>query len=178
MHIRSLCLALAALPLAAAAGDIPGPTLDATMGFIHDQLEQQGVVRFVDNVHDQSSGRNWLSRHSMQVSDTAADPRTCTVSYRWELFHNSELLDEKDTLSIVLREVQKVRVKRRNKEYQDDSLGPLAYATQLTPPIYLVELRSPDGIDTIAFPDPRTATHVANAFIHAVELCGGSKTLY
>lgn len=176
MQIRSFWLALAALPLAA-AGDIPGPKLGATMAFIHDQLDQQGVVRFVDNVHDQSSGRNWLSRHAMQISDIVADPGSCTVSYRWELFHDSELLDEKDSASIKLREVRKVRVTRRNKEYQD-GLSPAVYSTQLTPPVYLVELRTSDGIDTFGFYDPRAALHVANAFIHGVELCGGSRTLY
>lgn len=177
MQIHSLWLALAALPLAAAAGDIPGPKLEPTMAFIHDQLDQQGVLRFVDNVHDESSGRNWLSRHAMQVSDISADPVSCTVSYRWELFQGGELLDEKDSASIRLREVRKVRVTRRNKEYQD-GLSPAAYSTQLTPPIYLVELRTAEGIDTFGFNDPRTALHVANAFIHGVELCGGSKALY
>jgi hypothetical protein len=178
MPKRLLCLALVALPLVA-LGDtaIPGPTLEATMSFIQDQLDQQGVVRFVDNVHDQASGRNWMIRFGVQVSDITADPRRCTVSYRWELFRDSEMLEQKDTLSIPLREVQKVGVRRRNHEFDND-LAASVYTTQLTPPVYLVDLRTADGIDSMAFHDVHTAAHVANAFIHAVELCGGSRTLY
>jgi len=97
-HLYTI-FALVFLP-ALRAQDVPpppkpveGPSLEATMKFIQDKLNEQGKVNYVTTLRNNQTN-TVMQTHSMSVKLTVnnADPASCTLSFTKELNNPASLV--------------------------------------------------------------------------------------
>lgn len=158
----------AVMPPPRPAGTNPGPTLDVTMKFIQDKLNDIGTINFKifwQTTNGVSENNNW----SIQVSNVVVDPAHCSVQYHWNsLFPNSDYV-------LNLKDVEEIKVVTPFIEVGNGAVSPSAVHSTITtdPALTAVVLIQPHGKHAFPFTDPEIADRVAKAFNHAVELCGG-----
>jgi hypothetical protein len=54
-----------------------GPSLEATMKFIHDKVSEQGKVNFAVFTHDDITGEDGAAQYSFEVTDLSLDATNC-----------------------------------------------------------------------------------------------------
>jgi hypothetical protein len=141
-----------------------GPSLEATMKFIQDKLNDLGPISYtLDNTDDGTV----INLYRSTVSSVVASAANCNISYKWKDEVPGILANEYD-VDIPLKEVESIKI--------DTIAAPDAYkATAIRPQTYvlLVHGAHNDQWDSLLFQDDALADRVAKALIHAIELCGG-----
>jgi hypothetical protein len=151
------------------------PSLAETMKFIQDKLNEIGTVNFAGYVHDSSNDSDGVQKFSATISNVAANPGACTLSYH-RLVYNNGRKEHNEDVSINLREVQSVSVLPDEQDWQMylARTGDSTKTVKDVPDISALVIKLPGGRDpTIRFYEQEIADRVAKALIHAVELCGG-----
>src|ERR1039458_6909560 len=65
-----------------------GSSLEVTMKFIQDMLNDVGSLNFVGYCHDNAVGTDWTIRDKVEFTNIVASPSSCQVSYHWYMARN------------------------------------------------------------------------------------------
>jgi hypothetical protein len=152
-----------------------GPSLEVTMKFIQDKLNEIGTVNFAGYVHDSSNNTDGVQKFSATFSNVVANPGACTLSYH-RLVFNSGSKEHDENVIINLRDVQSIAVLPDEQDWQMYLArnGEPTKTVKDVPDISALVIKLPGGRDpTIRFYEQEMADRVAKAMVHAVELCGG-----
>jgi hypothetical protein len=180
-----MCLAFLALSAASAQEKktVPPPpkpadegqSLEVTMKFIQDKLNDFGPVIFANYLHDDATGNNWTNRAKLEVTRVVADPAVCRVSYHWKTEFNGAVQQDID-ISFLLKQVSEIdamTMDDKNKQ-TNTALGHPTWSSRSDPPVFALKVRRTDQTYSIfPFYDEQLANRIAKAMVHAVELCGG-----
>jgi hypothetical protein len=152
-----------------------GPSLEVTMKFIEDKLNGIGTVNFAGYVHDASNNSDGVQKFSATISNVAANPGACSLSYHRLVFNNGSREHDENVL-INLRDVQNISVLPDEQDWQMYLVrtGDTTKTVKDVPDISALVIKLNNGKDpTIRFYEQGLADRVAKALVHAVELCGG-----
>jgi hypothetical protein len=152
-----------------------GPSLADTMKFIQDKLNEMGTVNFAGYVHDSSNNSDGVQKFTATISNVAANPSACSLSYHRLVFNNGSKEHNEDVV-INLREVHSITVLPDEQDWQMylARTGDSAKTVKDVPDISALVIKLNNGKDpTIRFYEQELADRVAKALVHAVELCGG-----
>jgi hypothetical protein len=152
-----------------------GPSLEVTMKFIQDKLNEMGTVNFAGYVHDSANNTDGVQKFSATISNAAANPGACTLSYHRLVFNNGSR-EHNENVSINLREVKNISVLPDEQDWQMylARIGDSTKTVKDVPDITALVFKLNNGQDpTIRFYEQDLAERVAKALVHAVELCGG-----
>jgi hypothetical protein len=154
-----------------------GPSLEATMKFIQEKIEQQGKLNYAAHVHDSQDGSNWVVPFSTLQTNIVANPTLCRISYHERRTRRDEVTAD-DDYWFALKAVQEMVVMSREQGLKraDTNAGHPTWDSKVDPPIWLIEARYKGGQNIFYFHEEEIANRVAKALVHAVELCGGGKT--
>jgi hypothetical protein len=153
-----------------------GPSLEVTMKFIQDKLNEQGKIGYVEFLQNVSDGSTNPDTHTNEISNMVADPGQCRISYhRRATSQGQTYKDENDVFS--LRDVQDIVIKPLEQyvtEWSAKNGQPNIICTSVSPAMTALIVRRPHGeLNYFDFSDAALADRVAKALTHAVELCGG-----
>ena len=158
-----------------------GPSLEATMRFIQDKIEDEGDLNWTQTF----KFKDIVSiHHSEKISNLRASSTDCRLDcVRRQTLRSSTGNEavEDDDFHIFLKDVLKIIVEK----YENSQMT-------IDPTIWLIQVqRLPTAdkkarferqgyvskyyTDNFKFRDEETANRVAKALVHAVELCGGGK---
>jgi hypothetical protein len=152
-----------------------GPTLEVTMKFIQDKLNEMGTVNFAGYVHDSANDTDGVQKFSATVSNAVANPGACSFSYH-RLVYNNGSREHNENVVINLRDVQNISVLPDEQDWQMYLVrtGDSTKTVKDVPNIMALVIKLNNGKDpTIRFYEQELADRVAKALVHAVELCGG-----
>ena len=148
-----------------------GPSLEVTMKFIQDKLNEQGPINYTETLR---SGNHLSVEWSHEVSNVTADPKTCIVSYHRRTSENNNnnksatAQDERSNL----KDVKKIVV------WSEEQLssGP-GVEVSVMPEVRDVVLYKAGDLNAglFEFLDDDLANRVAKALTHAVELCAAKR---
>ena len=152
-----------------------GPSLEVTMKFIQDKLNDEGAVKFVLLRHNAEEG-DIRRTVSQEISNVTTEPRKCQITYHVRGTYSSEgeTATNDSDCDLSVGEVKNIVV-IRGEQYLEEAVN--HSDSVITIPKFLVlEMRLPKGEKCVAFlKDEDMANRVAKALVHAVELCGGGK---
>jgi hypothetical protein len=153
-----------------------GPSLEVTMKFILDKLNDIGKVSFVTFVQNTTDGSTFSNIMTNQVSNAGVQQNLCWITYHWTTTKGGTTVSDM-AAGFPLRDVQDIVVKPF-AQYQselDASLGNPNFVTSSTNPALsaLLVRRAHGVVNLFPFTDADTANRVAKAMVRAVELCGG-----
>jgi hypothetical protein len=178
-----------------------GPSLQVTMKFIQDKMNQEGSVTFIQSSHDTITGESggpW--KHSSESTVAEIDPAgglSLKTVHVWPVAVNSDIF----TWQLSFKDVQKLEVLTQ-ADYANRSsakAGKPEWVTQIDPSVYVLVISMASGrtvsvhakmirgdqtpteekdanwteSSLLLFRDEETANRIAKAMVHAVELCGG-----
>jgi hypothetical protein len=172
--IASQGAAPASAPSAGAQG-ANGPSLEVTMKFIQDKLNEMGTVNFAGYVHEAADNSDGVQKFSSTISNAAVNPSACSLSYHRLVFNNGRKEHNED-VAINLREVKDISVLPDEQDWQMYLMrtGDSTKTVKDVPEIIALVIKLNNGKDpTIRFYEQGLADRVAKALVHAVELCGG-----
>ena len=152
-----------------------GPSLEVTLKFIQDKLNEMGTVNFAGYVHDSANNTDGVQKFSATFSNVVANPGACTLSYHRLVFNNGSK-EHDENVFINLREVKNVSVLPDEQDWQNYLVrtGDTTKTVKDVPNIIALVIKLNNGQDpTIRFYEQELADRVAKALVHAVELCGG-----
>lgn len=181
MRIVSIILSLMLITSAALAQAVPvppkpadsGPSLEATMRFIEDKLNDQGKVSYTLSFETagevQESGRI-----EQEISDVKANPATCELAWKTKYSWNGEL-KANNPRGFSFRTIEKLRVITEDDHWRELEEKTGAKVKHFTnPPVFLIiAFPASGGGHFFYFREDEIANRVAKAMVHAVELCGG-----
>jgi hypothetical protein len=154
---------------------VNGPSLEVTLKFIQDKLNTVGTVNFAGYVHDSANNTDGVQKFSATISNAAANPGMCTLSYH-RLVINNGSREHDENVVINLRDVQSIAVLPDEQDWQMYLVrsGDTTKTVKDVPEISALVIKLTNGKDpTIRFYEQELADRVAKAMVHAVELCGG-----
>jgi hypothetical protein len=188
-----VCLPEALLCPADAAGPRPAEaaaqTKIATFAAIQEQLSHTGALAFTLTLQDADDEDKIVKVDLVvQVTDVAADPGECRLSYRERVQKSAitndqslpvDLPDRDQSPRVDLRDVETVRTAAfESYENEWEAIAGFVY-TYTTPQVTTVLLVHPNhAVNWIAFADADTAKRVAEEMTQALKLCnpsGGAK---
>jgi hypothetical protein len=177
-----------------------GPSLDVTMKFIQDKVNQQGSIKYVESWSNTVSGSSSPSKESSVESHVVAiDPAgglslqqtfksltstsggTRTATGTWQmLFKDVEKLEVLNSMDFKHRK-SPTMVFQDDPPYYEIFFHLVAGKTVLHHTVRVESAnngKTPESDNNIGefvlhFRDEETANRVAKAIIHAIELCGG-----
>ena len=154
-----------------------GPSLQVTMKFIQDNLNDVGSISFVYYAHENREGRDWSVVNKYEASNIVADPAACRISYHWKDTSNGIVAADADR-QIPLRAVKDLVVRPGDQHLKQlaAAAGSPSLEFRVDPMFYVLALRMPKNEEFhFVFRDEDLANRVARAMVHAVELCGGGR---
>ena len=154
---------------------VNGPSLEATMKFIQDKLNEIGTINFAGYVHDSSNNSDGVQKFSATFSNVVANPGACSLSYHRLIINNGQT-EHNENVFINLRDVQSIAVLPDEQDWQMYLVrsGDTTKTVKDVPEISALVIKLTNGKDpTIRFYEQELADRVAKAMVHAVELCGG-----
>jgi hypothetical protein len=152
-----------------------GPTLETTMKFIQDKLQERGKMNFAVYTHDNADGKDYIDQYSGEASNIVADPAACSISFHSNIKRNGAVLVDTN-ISLSFRDVLDLAVMPEEQEFKKGyaAAGHPTWNPRVDPPLFLVVARrAGNQANGFLFVDEDTANRVAKAMVHAVELCGG-----
>jgi hypothetical protein len=152
-----------------------GPSLSATMQFIQTRLNELGNMYYAAYVHDNATGKDWTEQVSVETRNLIADSATCSIHYHLKNTVNGPVTYDHDE-SFNLHDVQSLEVRTgiQHRKRLDAGDGHPTWDARMDPPLFVLVIRqSGKDTDWFYFFDEDTASRVAKAMLHAVELCGG-----
>jgi hypothetical protein len=163
-----------------------GPSLEVTMKFIQDKLNDIGPVNFVMYLHDDINSSDGKGQNRIEVSNVVTNPTACRIDYHWrrkEEQNGKVIANEDSDVWFLLKVVQDIAVMPMEQVQKSlaAAAGHPSWSFRVDPAVYVLEVRRTDtkgtkGINAFAFFDEQLANRVAQAIVHAVELCGGGST--
>ena len=180
LFILSLCVV--AIPQSQPVAPPPkpadsGPTLEVTMRFVEDKLNEVGPVSYSatwQNHADNTSGSNQFTAAATAVE---ADAGGCKIAYHWRSVRDGQTTRDSDYW-FMLNAVREVVVRSGDdhlKKVNEDA-GQKQVEAHVAPPHWVVVLRRGGRSEnSFVFTDELMANRVARALTHAVDLCGGGK---
>jgi hypothetical protein len=199
--IATAAIAQKSVPLPPKPAD-SGPSLEVTMKFLQEELNEQGKVSIIHTGHDTLKNENggpW--KYVWEMSQVSAEPAACRLSWRVHFeWPNPAAVDEYN-LELSLRDVTKIEVISMRDEFNRESVkdGHPERISQTDPPAFFLvaymangksvhgrvhkgrpDNKSSDEEATYAlwkfpFGGEELANRVAKAMLHGVELCGGGE---
>jgi hypothetical protein len=155
-----------------------GPSLEVTLQFIADKINENGTINYVAFGQSTTDGSTFSKKFSKTFSQARPDAAQCTVSYHFKEIIDGQKMSDLDA-GVPLREVQDVVVMPLEQAItQSWAAGghPEMVVISVSPPFTVVKVRRLHGGDSnIEFADASFADRVAKAITHAVELCGGGE---
>lgn len=172
-----------------------GPSLEVTMKFIQDKMNDTGQIIYAESRHDIATREDYLRRKAAKIENVIVDSGSCSVSFRrleGDLFTTTELInDENHNLGRVdvivsLKDVADITVIPDIDE-ENQRWGGMWTVTQIAPPISVLRISTnhrikmvnpmnPTEITTkqvdLKFLEGKMVDRVAKALQHAAELCG------
>jgi hypothetical protein len=154
-----------------------GPSLEATMKFIQDKLNDIGPVNHAISVHNNAAGNDWTNQFKGKVTKVVADPSACRISYHWKLERDGAVVSDfdagysfKDVGDIVVTPLEQYLKK------MDTAAGHPQFNYSVDPPVFALQVRRTDTkrSDDLFISDEQLANRLAKTMVHAVELCGGA----
>jgi hypothetical protein len=160
-----------------------GPSLEATMKFIQDKTNGQGVVTY--NWRLASSEQP--DRTTSQQLDVLAEPATCSLKGKKKITEVDSADNRENTFALSFRDIKEITVESAETAWSKGY--PYKHFT-FSPPIFQLLLHAEQpaikshwkgatesssvvrDLEFI-FADEEMANRVAKALVHAVELCGG-----
>ncbi len=153
-----------------------GPSLEVTMKFIQDKLNDVGLINYAGYYHDNATGSDWTDRFQVQATGVVADPGACRVSFHWKTVRNGTTFADLD-VGFSLKAVGDIVVlpADQNQKAIDTAAGHPEWTCRIDPGVFVLNARRTDikGGNSFDFSDEQMANRVAKAMVHAVELCGG-----
>jgi hypothetical protein len=140
-----------------------GPSLEVTLNFITDRMNEQGKLQFTVYVHDAVSGHDSTRNLTIENGKMKFDAAKCTVG--------------KPPWEIKLKNVRDILVDPDLSHFVTMNPASLKITGSDRPsPILTVRYNGNKHSNSLfLFREPEMADRVAKALIHAVELCGGGK---
>ena len=166
--------ALAQTPPPSPSADA-GPSLEATMMFLQEKLQQQGPVSITAHVRDDAAGSSWIVQHGQEYSNVVADPADCKLSFHAKTITNGTITAEGDDY-ILLSEAEEIVVLPIEQDWRDgDSRhGHSTWTYHADPGAFVLRVNLKLGDhQSFYFYEADLANRVAKAIVHAVELCSG-----
>jgi hypothetical protein len=154
-----------------------GPSLETTMKFIQDKLNDMGMVAFSATFQNSQLGQQRTQPITNVYGNVVADSTQCRISY-----HRKGTNEGKTTVNqnftFSLRDVKKILVRpyeQANNEWLAATNSANGVSTISTSPqAFELSLRQIHGAENdFNLTDEDLAERLAKAFTHAVELCGG-----
>src|ERR1700722_15452767 len=149
-----------------------GPSLEETMKFVQDKLNDVGPVNFAQYLHDNATGTD--STHvqlKIERTNVVADSGACRVSYHHKVGADGSLNPGSDSW-FRLNAVVDVAVIPLQQLVERVSGHP-TYDTKVDPPVFVLRVGGTDKKHSdFFFFDEQMANRVAKAMVHAVDLCG------
>ncbi len=152
-----------------------GPSLQVTMKFIQEKIENVGPVNFVAYYHDNIAGNDWAVQFMNQISRVSADPSTCRIDYHLYLQRAGQKVFDLDKW-LGLKDIVNIEVMPLSQDFKGLSTkqGHPSWDNRIDPPVFgLYAEGEKIGRHYFEFSDEQMADRVAKALQHAVELCGG-----
>ena len=151
-----------------------GPSLEATMKFIQEKLEAVGPVNFIAYVHDDKTGKEWTNDYRLLLSQVHADPSACRIDLHWYAKMDANVIVDKD-VRFFLRAVRQVKVLPLAQDLDAKAAkgGHPEWVGRIEPAVFLLVAEQGDSSVELHVLDESMANRVAQAMVHAVELCGG-----
>ncbi len=154
-----------------------GPSLEVTMRFIQNKLNNQGPFSYIVFVRDEVSGQTWKNSWQTEESNFVADPGNCRIGYHNKIVRNSTTRQNEVT-SISLKAVESVSVITAEQTFQlaHTQAGSHNLSYRVEPAFFVLRIQREETLfDDLAFHDEGMANRVAKAMLHAVDLCGGGR---
>jgi hypothetical protein len=149
-----------------------GPSLDATMKFIQEKLNDIGKVSYIVNKQNAAMGQGIPVNHADEITNVFADANQCKISYHWRAWFDDRMPLDTDNW-ILLRSVEDIVVEPAEQLFTDPNAN---ITSSIRPSLTALSVRKVhDNIGLFLFTDPTLANRVAKAIVHAVELCGGGE---
>lgn len=160
-------------PAAASPDALKGPTLESTMKFIQEKLNEIGKVNYNVAFYDAGGNFNGGSRMSVEKNNVVADPGKCQISYHaWVEIDGK--VQPQSNYNFFLRDVQTITVMKAEKWIQEYGAGTSnpGGSVGVTPDTFFLVVKQTKGKEDRFALDEEMANRLAKAMIHAVELCG------
>jgi len=191
MNVIRRTLLLGALFLVATEHSIPqqavppppkpadsGPSLEVTLKFIQDKLNDLGPISFKQSLTNSSTGVSFYEPWTERVTSVVGNAGACSISYhlKEERGPQHQVTQDGD-FGISLKEAESVQIEKM-EQYSDamqqrGGSSNMAY-TASTPQTWILLIHRPHNVSNyLVFQDDDLADRVAKAMTHAIELCGG-----
>jgi hypothetical protein len=165
-----------------------GPSLETTLQFIQNKLGEQGAVGYYYEIHHPHS--KYKVFKSVWLTDISSDAASCQLNFRWHQTEVRPSIDDqiKDiTVSSSLQLVQSLEVMTAEHYQMAESVyGNPSQPAKVSSPAFVLVTRVKPKLPDLQthypwtdfyFNDESVANRVAKAMTHAVDLCGGGKTV-
>jgi hypothetical protein len=147
------------------------PTLEETLKFIAGKVNAEGEVKFEAYWRKADGSRGYIT-FSDDLRGTTYEAETCRVAYVWRPKRNGKTFDDLER-PFGLKDVNQIQVMSEVKSLNYDGTSEKTVVST-SQPITEVWLGLKFGqVRQFWFHDAKDAAAVAQAFGHAVELCGG-----
>jgi hypothetical protein len=160
-------------PAAASPDALKGPTLEVTLKFIQDKLNEIGKMNYNVSFYDAGGNFNSGSRMSVEKNNVIADPGKCQISYHAWVEVDGKVQPQAN-YNFFLRDVRAITVMKAEKWIQDYGAGTRnpGGSVGVTPDTFFLVVKQTKGKEDRFALDEVMANRIAKAMIHAVELCG------
>jgi hypothetical protein len=151
-----------------------GPSLEVTMKFIQDKLNGIGKVTYIVPYQNKHTGDTDTYTLTDEVSQVRTSSDQCTTIYHLrstfdgvESRNGDFSISFKDAQGVVLKPVE---------QFLNEQIPSGIYSATDPPLVAMIVRTSHPELDKyfmLPFTDSTLADRVANAMVHAIELCGG-----
>jgi hypothetical protein len=138
------------------------------MRFIEEQLGSIGPVNYVAYFHDSKTGRN-TNGFREQAAEVKANVPCCRIDYRMYF---------KSAKSFILKCLREIEVYPREQQLKEENAesGHPEWKARTEPSVFVLRVESTNVLpDSLLFFDESAAHRVAEAMVHAAELCGSKE---
>jgi hypothetical protein len=157
------------------------PSLAETMRFIQDKLNGQGSVIFAHYIHDNVVGNDWTDSTGYELSKVQADAAGCKVVFTEFSYRDGKRGLGVSGLFFSLKNIAEIAVMPEDKRAKEEvsKAGHPQLSVRADPPVFVLSVAfagksgKSGGVQDLYFYDEALANRVAQALLHAVELCGG-----
>lgn len=153
---------------------IRGSSLEVTMKFIQDKLNEIGRMNYNVSFYDAGGDFKGGSQVSIEKSGVIANPAKCQISYHAWVEADGKVRPL-SSYYFFLPDVKTIAVMKAEKWIQEHGTGTSSPGgrVEVTPDTFFLVVKRINGDeDRFALGDEEMANRVAKAMIHAVDLCG------
>jgi hypothetical protein len=154
-----------------------GPSLNVTMQFIQDKLNNLGKVSWVEVKHNSKDGTDARQSLVHELSAVVADAAACKISLHRKVTSDNAAnpFDYEMTLPLKMVENLSVMTQEQHTNLWFAQRAQPEITTSVSPSIsaLLIHFSDKRQDEFFAFFDEDLANRLAKAMVHAVEICGG-----